>query len=108
MKEDNPSVHKAKVIRRFYERCRIKTLKWSAKSININNTEYVCQMISKFVYDGPQFANKKDLEKSINDTLFIWNSFRRQQIIDIYKGILSKLIKIGRTNGNLCKLCNVV
>ena len=54
------------------------------------------------IYDGPQFANKKDLEKSINDAIFILNYSRRQQIMNLYEEIVPKLIKIVRKNGNLC------
>jgi len=68
-KEDNTSVNKHKVIRNFYASFGIITLKWTAKSPDINITEYVWRMISELVYDGPQFANKNDLEKSINDAI---------------------------------------
>ena len=57
-------------------------------------------MILELVYDGPQYHNKKELEKSTNDAIFKLNS-RRQQIINLYNGIVPKLIKILCKNSNL-------
>ena len=51
---------------------------------NINIAEDVWSIISDLVYNGPLYQNKNDLEKSINEAIFILNSSRGQQIIDLY------------------------
>ena len=100
--QDNAAVHTAKIIQRFYADNGINTLKWPAKSPDINITEDVWRMISALVYDGPQYQDFKSLEKSINDAILLINSCRRQAICDLYEHIIPKLIVILRKNGNLC------
>ena len=80
---------------------RLQFLPSTVKSPDINITEDIWKMISELVYDGPQYHNKKELEKSNNGAIFKLNSSIRQQIINLYNGIVPKLIKIFCKNGNL-------
>jgi len=99
--QDNAAVHTAKIIKKFFVENQIKTLKWPAKSPDINITEDVWRMISALVYDGPQYQDLTALEKSINAAIFLINSCRRQGIMDLYDHIVPRLINILRKNGNL-------
>ena len=60
-------MHQAKVIKNFFISSGIRTLKLPAKSPDINNAEDV---LPDLVYDGPQYQNKNDFEKAINETIF--------------------------------------
>ena len=46
-------MHQAKVIKKFFISSGIRTLKWPAKSPDINIAEDVVRMISDLVYVGP-------------------------------------------------------
>jgi len=99
--QDNASVHQAKVIKNFFISSGIRTLNWPENSPDINIAEDIWRMISNLVYDGPEYQNKNELEKAINEAIFILNLSRREQIIDLYNGIMPKLIKIVCKNGNI-------
>ena len=60
-------MHEAKVIKNFFISSGIRTLKWPANSPDINIAEDVWRLISNLVYDGPQYQNKNDLKKAINE-----------------------------------------
>jgi len=100
--EDNASVHKAKIIKDFYTASGINVLKWPAKSPDINITEDIWRIISEMVYDGPQYRNKIELERAINDAIFTINTTKRQCVFDLYHRVIPRLINILRKNGNLC------
>ena len=56
--EDNAPVHKAKKVKDFFRDSGIKVLEWPAKSPDINIVEDVWHILSKMIYDGPQYYSK--------------------------------------------------
>ena len=92
--QDNAAVHTTKIIQKFYVENGINTLKWPAKSPDINITEDIWRMTLALVYNRPQYQDFTALQKSINDAIFLQNYCRRQTIIDLYQHIIPKLIVI--------------
>lgn len=99
--EDNSMVHKAHIVKKFFERSGIEVLNWPAKSPDINIAEDIWRMISNIVYRGPQYTNKKSLESSINTAIFELNSTKRDDIIKLYSSIVPRLLMILCKNGCL-------
>ena len=103
--QDNSSVHTAKIIKKIFEKSRIKLLKWPAKSPDINIAEDLWRMISEDVYDGPQYSNLSSLEKAIDNAVMTINTTRKQDILDLYTSIPSRLVKILCKNGKFYNKC---
>ena len=64
----------------------IKIIEWSVKSPNLNNVEDIQKMMSNDVYDGCQFKNIKDFTTKITNTIYQFNSMKRQVLKALYSG----------------------
>ena len=92
--EDNCSVHKAKVVQHFMSESKIKVLEWPAKSPDLNIVEDIWEQLSNDIYDGPQFKKKCQLIERINETIYHFNSMKRNQIMALYDTIRQRLITV--------------
>lgn len=99
--EDNSPVHKAKNVKEFMKASNINVLEWPAKSPDLNIVEDIWKTLSDMVYDGPQFANKRDLIEKINESIMKFNSEKRQFLINLYEEIRGRLCKVLIKNGNM-------
>ena len=99
--EDNAPVHKAGIVKTFYKLSGIKVLEWPAKSPDINIVEDIWKIMSKIIYDGPQYQTKRLLAKSIDRAVVTINQEKRETIKDLYSSIVPRLCKILSKNGGL-------
>lgn len=101
LQEDNATVHKAKNVKTFLEKSAVKVLKWPAKSPDINIVEDIWRIISKKVYDGPQYNSKNALEEAIDRAVLMINEEEIDVIKTLYDSIVPRLCKILSKNGAL-------
>ena len=99
--EDNASVHKSKEVRNFVNVNGIKVLDWPAKSPDLNIVEDLWNILSKTIYDGPQFHRKADLTNSIKMAIDDFNSTKRHIVFDLYNSIRGRLCTVLSKHGNL-------
>ena len=92
--DDNCSVHKARLVKDFFEKHRINVLEWPSKSPDINIVEDIWHMISTEVYDGPSFRTKIELKKKLENVIFNINLNRRREITNLYTGIRGRLCTV--------------
>jgi len=100
--QDNCSVHKAKLITNFMAKSNIKVLKWHAKSPYLNIVENIWEQLSNDIYDGPQFKKIANLKDKINETIFRFNSTKRNKLLELYDIIRSRLCTVLLKKGNIC------
>lgn len=99
--EDNCSVHKSSVVRKFMSDSNIQVVKWPANSPDINIVEDIWEMISNKVYDGSQFLNRSDLVEKIEKSIYSINNSSRSDILNLYVNYRKRLMDVVRKNGNL-------
>jgi len=100
--EDNCFIHKAKVVQQLMSESKIKVLKWPAKSRDVNIVEDIWKQLSNDIYDGPQSKKKCQLIEKINETIYHFNSMKRNQIMALYDTIRQRLCTVLLRNGNIC------
>ena len=81
--EDNSPVHKSRLVKEFMNMSQINVLSWPAKSPDINIFEDVWRILSDMVDDGPQFNNKDELTKKLNESISSINSNRRCLMLNL-------------------------
>lgn len=99
--EDNAPIHKSHKVRDFMNSSKITVIEWPAKSPDLNIVENIWKIISDRVYDGPQFRNKVDLVKKIDETIRDINESKRSQIVNLYGTIRSRLCTVLCKGGDL-------
>lgn len=99
--QDNSSIHRSKVVQRFFEESSIKLIEWPAKSPDLNIVEDLWKEISDRVYDGPQFYRKEDLIVKIKSVINQINTEGNGIIQNLYSGMRSRLAKVLVLKGNL-------
>jgi len=100
--EDNCSIHKASIIKKFMTDSSINVIQWPAKSPDLNIVEDIWSMISHNVYDRMPYQNLTELEERISSTILDINLNRRQDIQNLYATIRNRLCIVLKKQGNLC------
>jgi len=100
--EDNCSVQKSQVVQYFMFESKIKVLERPAKSPDLNIVENIWEQLSKDIYDGSQFKKKCQLIERINETIYHFNSMKRNQIMSLYDTTRQRLCTVLLRNGNIC------
>jgi len=99
--EDNCAVHKSKKVQGFMADSGINVIQWPARSPDLNVVDYIWNIISSLVYDGPQFQNKADLTKKVIVTINEINMDSLDLIKNLYSTFRGRLVVVLQTNGNL-------
>lgn len=101
LQQDNSPVHTAKKVKLFLQNAGLYSIKWPARSPDLNIVEDIWKAISDIVYDGYQFNRKPDLEDSINCAINHINLNRRDFIKSLYAKFTQRLIKVLLYKGNI-------
>ena len=80
----------------------IKIIEWPVKSTNLNNVEDIQKILYNDVYDGCQFKNIKDLKTKITNTIYQFNSMKREDLKALYVTTRQRLYTVLLKNGNIC------
>lgn len=99
--EDNSRVHKSKLIKDFFSKSGIKVLNWPAKSPDLSIAEDVWSILSRAVYDGPQYYSKKALEEAVNNAIFNLNTNMRDKLIALFDSLIPRMCKVLSKKGDL-------
>lgn len=99
---DNSRVHTAKVVQVYLETNNVNIVSWPPYSPDINIVEDVWSIMTEYVYDGHQFANCDALEKKISECIDYINTYRRNDIINLYSTMGRRLMNVISKKGGLC------
>lgn len=103
LQQDNAPVHASQYSQLKFAELNIDLLPWPARSPDLNIIENVWSMISKRVYDGPQFANAKDLFVAIEKAVQDINDNSTESLQNLFKSIPHRLLEVVKLDGALTR-----
>ena len=95
--QENASIHTATETKSFLRKKKINTIKWPAKSPDLNIIEFVWKVLSDAVYADGQFYNAHDFEQKI---LSCAASISPKTIKNLYTSITKRLHQVVNKNGD--------
>ena len=100
--QDNCTIHKErKYVMPTFEKNKINLLDWPARSPDLSPIENVWYLMDRELYKQGQFKSKNDLRTSIERLVELFNTERRQDIKDLYKGMNRRLIQVITKKGSV-------
>lgn len=97
--QDNASTHTAKRVKDWMESINMPIMDWPAKSPDLSPIENVWALLSGIIYDGPQFKNKRDLRRSIEQAVERINTRDRSKVMNIRDSIQKRLRLVIQSRG---------
>jgi len=101
LQHDGASSHRCKLVTAYLLDNNVQSLKWPAKSPDLNIIEYMWKVLSDIVYQGPQFKNLKDLEDRIKEAVKIVNEEKKEVIKHLYEGMTLRIQEIIKNDGKM-------
>lgn len=99
--QDNCSVHTSKSVKEFITEKDITTIKWPARSPDLNIMENVWQMLSQEVYDGSQYHNIRTLLLGIERSKQKLMSEKKKILINLYDTFINRIHAIIKNDGEM-------
>ena len=100
-REYNPRVYKSKKVKKFMSDSKIQVIKWSSRSQNLNIVQDIWKMISRRVYNGPQFDNHQQLMNKVVTIINDINVDLRDSIINLHTTFRRRLVVVLSSHGDL-------
>jgi transposase len=97
--QDNAPVHRAKANKPWFNRNKIKVIKWPSLSPDLNPIENLWGLLARRVYaEGKQFSSKEELKKAITRE---WSKITLKEIRDLIASMPDRVYDCIRLGG--CK-----
>ena len=98
--QDNAACHVSKMAMQFFNGHKINLIEWPALSPDLNITENIWSMISRRVYDGPQFSSKTELWTAVQESSFAIQNEQNDVIINMFTNYRRRLVEVIEKDGD--------
>ena len=99
--QNNAPAHTCKLVNEFFVKEGITSLKWPAKSPDLNIMENIWHMLSEKVYSGRQFNNKDNLTTSILNAKEYLIQHKKETIKGLFDNFKTRVTKVIKNDGRL-------
>ena len=101
LQQDNCSIHVSKLMKEWMAKVNMTTLKWPARSPDLNLIENVWEMLAQLVYDGPEITKEAQLWERILGAKKQLIETRRDVIVHMFDHYEERLIKVIEKKGDI-------
>ena len=85
----------------LFAKSKINLLDWPSRSPDLNPIENIWYLLERKIYENGQFRTKSELKTAIEAAVEDINLNRKKVIIDLIKGMGSRLVKVIEKKGNI-------
>ena len=101
LQQDNCSIHVSKLMKEWMAKMNMTSLKWSARSPDLNLIENVWEMQVQLVYDGPEITKEAQLWEQILGAKKELIETCRDVIVHMFDHYEERLIKVIEKKGDI-------